>query len=29
MVPLALLGLLLATRIWNAKPKPKGAEAKA
>ena len=25
MVPLALLGLLLATRIWSAKPKPKEA----
>ncbi|MDE0892161.1 MAG: MFS transporter [Planctomycetota bacterium] len=29
MIPLALLGLLLATRIWNAKPKPKVAEVKA
>ncbi|MBM74920.1 MAG: MFS transporter [Proteobacteria bacterium] len=24
MIPLALVGLLLATRVWNAKPKPKG-----
>ncbi len=27
MVPLALLGLLLATRIWNAKPKPRESKA--
>lgn len=25
MIPLALVGLLLATRIWNSKPQPKGA----
>jgi OPA family glycerol-3-phosphate transporter-like MFS transporter len=25
MIPIALLGLLLATRVWNAKPKPKTA----
>ena len=23
MIPMALIGLVLATRIWNAKPKPK------
>ncbi len=27
MIPLAGLGLLLALRVWNAKPKPKGASA--
>ncbi len=27
MIPLALLGLVLASRIWNAKPRPKGASA--
>jgi OPA family glycerol-3-phosphate transporter-like MFS transporter len=25
MAPFAILGLLLATRVWNAKPKPGGA----
>ena len=25
MIPVALVGFLLATRVWNAKPKPKGA----
>ncbi len=25
MIPLAVIGLLLATRVWNAKPKPKTA----
>ena len=25
MIPVALLGLVLASRLWNAKPKPKGA----
>ncbi|MEM9074234.1 MAG: MFS transporter, partial [Myxococcota bacterium] len=24
MIPVALIGTLLATRVWNAKPKPKG-----
>jgi hypothetical protein len=23
MIPIALLGMILATRVWNAKPKPK------
>lgn len=27
MVPVALIGFLLATRLWNAKPKPKAAKA--
>jgi OPA family glycerol-3-phosphate transporter-like MFS transporter len=27
MVPIALIGLILATRIWNAKPKPKTTKA--
>jgi OPA family glycerol-3-phosphate transporter-like MFS transporter len=27
MVPIALFGLVLATRLWNAKPQPKGAAA--
>ncbi len=27
MIPMALIGLVLATRVWNAKPKPKGASA--
>ena len=25
MVPMALIGLILALRLWNAKPKPKTA----
>jgi hypothetical protein len=25
MIPMAVLGLLLAIRVWNAKPKPKAA----
>ena len=25
MVPVALLGMILASRVWNAKPQPKGA----
>jgi OPA family glycerol-3-phosphate transporter-like MFS transporter len=25
MIPVALLGMLLATRVWNAKPQPKKA----
>ena len=27
MIPLALLGFILATRVWNAKPKPKKSSA--
>ena len=27
MVPVAIIGLVLATRVWNAKPKPKNAKA--
>jgi len=27
MVPFALVGALLATRVWNAKPKAKGSTA--
>lgn len=27
MIPVALIGFALATRVWNAKPKPKGAPA--
>jgi OPA family glycerol-3-phosphate transporter-like MFS transporter len=27
MIPVALIGLLLATRVWNSKPKPKTATA--
>ena len=27
MIPLAVIGLLLATRLWNAKPKPKAQPA--
>lgn len=29
MVPLALIGLVLARRVWHAKPKPKGPQAAA
>ena len=29
MIPMAILGLVLATRVWNAKPKPKNAPAEA
>ncbi|HIA04458.1 MAG TPA: hypothetical protein EYN66_21615 [Myxococcales bacterium] len=29
MIPLAIVGLVLALRIWNAKPKPKGQQAAA
>jgi hypothetical protein len=29
MVPVALIGLLLATRVWNAKPQPKKTEQAA
>ncbi len=29
MVPVALIGMLLATRVWNAKPKPKAAPKNA
>jgi len=29
MLPMAIIGLILATRIWNAKPKPKGEKAAA
>jgi OPA family glycerol-3-phosphate transporter-like MFS transporter len=27
MVPVAVIGLLLCTRVWNAKPQPKAASA--
>ena len=27
MVPVAIIGFVLATRIWNAKPQPKGASS--
>jgi len=29
MIPMAVIGLLLATRVWNAKPQPKKVVAKA
>jgi OPA family glycerol-3-phosphate transporter-like MFS transporter len=29
MLPLSFLGLLLATRVWNAKPQPKAQPAPA
>ena len=29
MIPISLLGMVLAFRLWNAKPKPKGGAAKA
>ena len=28
MIPISLIGLLLATRVWNAKPKGKGGAQK-
>jgi MFS transporter, OPA family, glycerol-3-phosphate transporter len=27
MIPVAIVGFVLATRVWNAKPKPKSSEA--
>ena len=27
MIPIALIGFVLATRVWNAKPKPKAPAA--
>ncbi|MCP4570894.1 MAG: MFS transporter [bacterium] len=29
MIPMAVIGLLLASRVWNAKPKPKGPKAES